>query len=98
MRSAIVSLHQNITNLDYLSVAAAIRIAPEKIAEYYQMPFLQAAAWAAQEDPDLLQFLEDGVPLIFIETCGWPVVGKPSAGGDYQGTGSIYLVAIRARD
>ena len=94
LQGAIASLHQGVTNLDYLTVVAAIRIPPDQIDAYYDLPFLEAVDWAAEGNEDLHQRLADGQSLIFIETCGWPVIGEVSAGGEYQGTGSIYLIAI----
>ena len=94
LQGAIASLHQGTTHLDYLSVVAAMRIPPDQIEAYYALPFLAAVDWAAGGDEDLRQRLEDGEPLIFIETCGWPVIGEGAAAGEYYGTGSIYLIAI----
>ncbi len=94
LQGAIASLHQGVTNLDYLTVVAAIRIAPDQIDDYYALPFLEAVDWAAGGNEDLRQRIADGQSLIFIETCGWPVIGEVSADGEYQGTGSIYLIAI----
>ncbi|MHB8135047.1 MAG: hypothetical protein ACYDH1_12590 [Anaerolineaceae bacterium] len=94
LQGAIASLHQGITNLDYLSVLAAVRIPPERIDDYYALPFSMALDWAAAEDDALRQLMESAEPVIFIETCGWPVVGEAPAEGEYYGTGSIYLIAI----
>ena len=50
LQGAIASLHQGISSLDYLTVVAAIRIPPDQIDEYYDLPFLEAVDWAAGED------------------------------------------------
>jgi len=94
LQGVIASLHQGITNLDYLSVLAAVRIPPDLIDEYYGLPFTMAVDWAAAEDDGLHQLIESGEPVIFIETCGWPVIGEAPADEGYPGTGSIYLIAI----
>jgi len=94
LQGVIASLHQGITNLDYLSVLAAVRIPPDRIDEYYELPFSMALDWAAAEDEGLRQLIERAEPVIFIETCGWPVIGDVPADEGYQGTGSIYLIAI----
>lgn len=94
LRSSIASLHQGFQNLDYLSVRAALRIPPDQIEAYYSQPFVEALDAAAQSNLLFQELLNSGEPLIFIETCGWPVSGEPAAEGDYKGTGSVYLVAI----
>jgi len=94
LQSSIASLHQGSRNLDYLSVKAALRIPPDQIEAYYSRPFIEALDSAVENDRRFQEILNSGEPLIIIETCGWPVYGEPAAKGDYQGTGSVYLVAI----
>lgn len=91
---SIASLHQGSQNLDYLSVKAVLRIPPGQIHEYYSLPFVDALESTVQNDLNFQNLLNGGEPIIIIETCGWPVPGEPSAEGVYQGTGSVYLVAI----
>ncbi len=94
LEGARVSVLQRDKRADGLVVRAAVRIPPQDMAAYFDLPFSEALQLAAELNQELKDLLGSGSAAIFIETCGWRMPGEAWAPGVNDTTGSIYLIAI----
>ena len=87
-----VSLTQSKGGIEGLQVAAILRVAPEHLEEYLDLPVEKSFDYAMQLsgiDPDSLN-----QNLFVLETCGWQLPDEVNLAGFPNTTGSIYLVVI----
>ncbi len=97
LQGAPVTLQVGADSLDGLELAAVARIPPARLEDYFNLPFDDALALAAQSDPAVAAALASGENLLVFEACGWVVPGEGWAPGVTSTTGSIYLGFIRDR-
>lgn len=95
LEGAPVKLIQGDRVLDGLALAAAARVPPALIRDYFHGPVEQAMALAATVNPSLEGYLNPDSPVLVFETCGWKLPGEPWAPGVSSTTGSVYVGVIQ---
>lgn len=95
LRGSAVELSQGGVGVEGYQVAAVVRIPASRLKAYLELPLDQALALAAELEPTLAAALQEGGPLLVLETCGWRMRGEPWPGGLSNTSASIYLVVVR---
>lgn len=95
LQGAEVTLRQGETALTGLQMAAAARIPPDHLADYFAAPVRQAARTAAKIAPALAPYTNPRQPTIIFETCGWRTRQEEPSPAASDTTGSIYLGVIQ---
>ena len=95
LEGASVQIKQGERVVGGFRLAAAGRVPPRLIRDYFHNPLEQALALAATVNPNLQSYTNPAGPILVFETCGWVVPGEPWAPGVTSTTGSVYVGVIQ---
>ncbi len=95
LASAAVQIKQEERLVEGLQLAAAGRVPPRLIQDYFHNPVEQALAIAATANPELKDFVNPTGTILVFETCGWTVPGEAWAPGVTSVSSSVYIGVIQ---
>jgi hypothetical protein len=95
LASAAVQIKQGEQLIGGLQLAAAGRVPPRLVQDYFQNPVEQALAIAATANPELKDFVNSAGSILVFETCGWTVPGEAWAPGVTSVSSSVYIGVIQ---
>lgn len=95
LTGAAVQIKQGERLVGGLQLAAAGRVPPGLIQDYFHNPVEQALAIAATANPQLKDFVNPAGSILVFETCGWTVPGEAWAPGVTIVSSSVYIGVIQ---
>ena len=95
LAGAAVQIKQGERLVDGLQLAAAGRVPPRLIQDYFRNPVEKALSIAATANPELEEFVNSAGTILVFETCGWTVPGEAWAPGVTNVSSSVYIGVIQ---